>query len=156
MKRPLLLLTMSILFLAGCSPRFSVIGLEPIEPPLSNNSRHVFVVASLQPTLRWHPNEEPCTYDVVIYERVEAFSANTYWHSYRGKQVYYREGLTDPVHRVEEALQPNQAYAWSVRVRRDGKTYDWSTCSYKDGDVSRVNDWFAFRTPKQKTVQQSQ
>jgi hypothetical protein len=43
-----------------------------------------------------------------------------------GREVYYREGLEKPEHRVDVPLRPTMRYFWSVRVRRGEDVSEWS------------------------------
>ena len=81
-------------------------------------------VESLRPTGRWEAfSGENVTYDLRIWESKEL-------NSVVGEVVYEREGLTENVHTLEEALEPDTVYTWSVRARfvEDGKVRvtEWS------------------------------
>ncbi len=71
-----------------------------------------------------------------------------------GKEVYYREGLTEPEHTLEVPLQPNREYYWSVRVRRGEEVSEWSRFDYTKvpGGCSMRQEeeypLFWFRTPR--------
>jgi hypothetical protein len=87
-------------------------------------------VGSLQPTLRWEafPREAERTaasadmarVENVAYDLVLAREENLA----PSREVYRREGLPQPEHRVETMLQPGARYFWTVRARftLDGAT----------------------------------
>jgi hypothetical protein len=68
-----------------------------------------------------------------------------------GKVVYYREGIKEPQHKIEDPLNPNTEYFWSVRFRSSENVSAWSTWSYSfyASGVSVVakNVPFMFKTP---------
>ncbi len=125
-----------LLALQACSVFHSttIHGVTPIYPEVS--SRTVIKVDSLQPTFRWEAVTKPdVRYDFIIYER-RPISALTWMplrvgiqaHTFAaiGREVYYREGLEKPEHRVDVPLRPTMRYFWSVRVRRGEDVSEWS------------------------------
>ena len=126
-------------------------------------------VDGLQPTLKWEavPNVE--SYDLIIYRGVpkdqpdvtyagieKLEDKRTGWFV-AGKEVYYREAIRDTSHRVEEPLQTNAVYVWSVRTRTGTNVTDWSTYDFKRGAkvISKYSSgdtgdkwWWPFSTPK--------
>jgi hypothetical protein len=141
MKRSVLLSTICSLALIGCSKSYT--NLKPISPELAY--RGLTEVDSLTPTFRWEPSPEPdATYDFIIYEGPE-YSPWTYTLQAPGKEVYYREGLQETVHKIEEPLRPNREHQWSVRVRRGTKVSHWSLWS----DLRGNNLHFIFQTPEE-------
>lgn len=120
-------------------------------------------VVSLQPTLQWEsfprdsdieraPEEmgrvKNVRYDLAIYQpgRVGA----------RSELVYSRNGLLNNEHTIETPLDPDTAYAWTVRARfeLDGRqrVTEWS-CWF----AYNITLKFFLRTPKQpkETPQQA-
>lgn len=105
-------------------------------------------VNSIQPTLAWErfPRSfdrlDPAqvsnvTYDLRIYRAVPTgvvFST--------GPLVYERSGITEPNHRVEEALTPCQRYTWTVRAQfklnGQSRATEWGNA---------VNAWAGFAPP---------
>ncbi len=98
--------------------------------------------------------EEPdVQYDFIIYEsdRLPFQYHPADWSI--GSVVYYREGLKEPEHKLEEPLKPHRGYYWSVRVRRGENVSDWSR--FTDyacyGYYSRCGiykyPFFVFQTP---------
>jgi hypothetical protein len=77
-----------------------------------------------------------------------------------GKEAYYREALSEPSHQVEESLQPDSVYVWSVRTRTGTNVAGWSTYTVRRGGrvlapgttvpgFEANNWWWPFSTPKQ-------
>ena len=129
--------------------RIPVSGFKPLYPEArfiytvgSGNMRAWPEVESLQPTLQWESvpgrvedswfNKEPfiaadperirnVTYDVKVW-RVKDLSPE--------KLVYERKRIKGTEHRLEEPLEPDSKYYWSVRARFefDGKprVSEWS------------------------------
>lgn len=132
-------LTGCMTLLAPFWPSYTTIhGLTPVHPHVGGR------VESLRPTFRWEPpaHEPDVAYDLIIYESLLGVL---------GKEVYFREGLTNPEHQVEEPLRPNTLYYWSVRVRRGGQVSDWSrfdvTAVGLPGKKSEL-PFFIFKTPE--------
>ncbi len=110
-------------------------GVTPIYPEVS--SSYPTKVDSLQPTFRWEAVTKPdVRYDFIIYERLQISTLGPLM-PYRGfisvgkfmaigREVYYREGLEKPEHRVEVPLRPTMLYFWSIRVRRGEDVSEWS------------------------------
>ena len=114
------------------------------------------IVDSLNPTLSWKPITNlglDDSYDIIIYEAYVYPQDLPEWPI--GRQIYYREGLIQPNHRIEEGLQPNHAYYWSVRVRQDktivsnwGRFVYLSSCSHLGtGCMTENFPFFLFMTP---------
>lgn len=146
---PVLLVTLT---LTSCSVRQR--GLEPVNQKfMFTNSRSVWRLESLQPTLEWKPFvQREATYDLIIYTAIVVADFYT-----KGKEVYYRENISGTRHTVEQSLMPDVVYVWSVRTRLGTNISAWSTYSYKTGyrTVLPLEDayegknlWWRFRTPK--------
>jgi hypothetical protein len=117
------------------------------------------VIDSTRPTLRWQPSSEPSAgYDLIIYEVI--LKSYGFWGpsptGFReertpGRVVYFRQGLKEPIHTVEEALKPSTEYYWSVRVRQGEKVSPWSTYDYQLDTGMMTAKWtnllFLFKTP---------
>jgi hypothetical protein len=118
-------------------------------------------VESLQPVLEWKPCPgADVKYDVIIYAGIKEGVGVVgimkgryagFWVP--GKQVYYREALTNTTHVVEESLAPGTVYVWSVRTRSGERTSEWSKYSDPGSDFLlcgrvRKNLLWAFQTPK--------
>jgi hypothetical protein len=110
-------------------------GVTPIYPEVS--SSYPTKVDSLQPTFRWEAVIEPdVRYDFIVYERRQIETLGPYktrgvfhfssFFMAIGREVYYREGLEKPEHRVEVPLRPTMLYFWSIRVRRGEDVSEWS------------------------------
>lgn len=116
-------------------------------------------VDSLRPELRWQsfPREldraaapedmarvRNVTYDLVIARERHLAAA---------EEVYRRERLDRPAHRIETELAPGAFYYWSVRARfeLDGRerVTEWGTTSWLAlGRLSSPSHWsYRFRTP---------
>ena len=90
-------------------------GLQPIYPPATfgfvSRGADFVEVDSLQPTLRWRPvdNAEPgqVTYELRIWSGPGTKV---------GRLVYARDQVVEAQHTVEEPLEPDSKYLWSVRA----------------------------------------
>lgn len=75
-------------------------------------------------------------YDLEIYKYEEFHQGLFLHHGYIGKLVYAKNGLTKNEHKLEEPLEENTKYLWSVRARfkLDGKTRltEWGGLYYGD------------------------
>jgi hypothetical protein len=149
MKSLLFILVAIYLVFAGCT---SFQGIKPVYPEVGNPN-FPKQVDSFQPTFRWEPYPDShVTYDFIIHEGIKVESA---WEGTKrsvGREVYYREGLAETEHRIEEALQPDTEYYWSVRIRRGDKVSKWSIYDYTlflgTGYVEMDNYPFIFKTPE--------
>jgi hypothetical protein len=130
-------------------------------------------VDSLQPTLKWQGDVGVDSYDVIIYTGVpkktdsessyyntpEKLQAKRFGWFVPGKQVYYREAIRETSHHLEEPLQSDAVYVWSVRTRTGTTNVSgWSTYDFRKGykvvstyapGVEGNNWWWPFSTPKQ-------
>lgn len=149
MKINLLALMIISLILVGCT---TFHGIEPIYPKVGNPISPKGV-NSLQPTFRWKPSPEPdVTYDIIIYECIKLKS---FWRGIErsvGREVYYRQGLKEAEHKINEPLKPDSEYYWSIRTRQGEKVSKWATYDYVDRlsclDCLRYwNLLFIFETP---------
>jgi hypothetical protein len=104
-RTSLYLLTL-ILLAAGCSTHQGII---PTQPEVGHYSP--VVVDSLYPTFRWQPlSESETLYDLAIFEIQSSGQP--------GRSAYYREGLKQAEHMIDQALKANTDYYWSVRTRQ--------------------------------------
>lgn len=140
-------LVLGLLGLTACTTFHSV---EPIDPKVAG-PRNLTLVDSLQPALKWKPSTQAESYDLIVYKpgKTQAFGETQ--ERERLMKVYYRERLTDTAHRLEEPLQPDAEYYWSVRIRSGDKVSEWSRYDYR---MFLVLAWhftnnalFGFRTP---------
>ena len=148
MKNWICILTIGLLGISGC---WSHSGLKPIYPQAMTSP---VVVDSVQPTLRWKSaSESNVTYDVIIYDVIKTQVTATKPRA-TGKVVYYREGIKESEHKIEDPLNPNTEYFWSVRFRSGEKVSAWSTWSYSfyvgGVSVEEKNAPFVFKTPEIK------
>ena len=137
-------LVMSLL-IAGCTPRSIVSGLRPKypEPDLDWYASGLGFdkVDSVQPTLRWEsfprPNDRAgdraatqgrihqVTYELRIFKAQRIPFRETwgpggylaYVGFLPGEEVYVREALLEPFHKLEKPLEPSAWYFWTVRAR---------------------------------------
>lgn len=125
---------------------------KPEDP--SEYSGEVAVVTSLQPSLRWEPFPGPgedVTFELTIWR------AETGWSQvHRGSIVYERQGLTEPSHRIETALEPTTHYLWAVRAhfKHDGQIQvtPWSFEISKP--TSKEPHYYHFWTPASLSLPQ--
>jgi len=148
MKHWFFILTIGLLGLSACST-FPV--LKPIYPVAMTTP---VVVDSVQPTLQWKPAKESnVMYDVIIYDVITA-KPPAESKAAMGKVVYYREGIKESQHKIEDPLKPNTEYFWSVRFRQGEKVSAWSTYSYfvyfGVASASGRNVPFMLKTPEIK------
>lgn len=134
-------------------------GIEPISPkpgwiPFKPSS-----VDSLQPTFLWNcvdPGE--IKYDIIIYKGAikyvgDYLTSPSYYVP--GAEVYYREGIQNCSHHIEQRLERDTVYVWSVRTHSDIKVEAWSTYDFQQGflpgRIFRTNQgtnfWCPFVTP---------
>ncbi|NOX77017.1 MAG: fibronectin type III domain-containing protein [Gammaproteobacteria bacterium] len=103
-----------VVVLGGCTTYHQ---LKPLHPTVSN-----IKVNTLTPEIRWEPiQEEGITYDVIIYEILKQRRKEV-----AGETVYYRENISGSSHVVEEPLEWNKTYLWSVRARTGTEVREWS------------------------------
>jgi hypothetical protein len=144
-------------------------GLAPIEPKTRGQLTGDRVIGprfewtlvdTLQPTLRWEafPRDaertaapadmarvENVTYDLVLARETNLAPTG---------EVYRRQGLPRPEHRLEVALQPGARYFWTVRARftLDGATrvIGWGTTHHIARESMTVPSRYSyrFRTPE--------
>ena len=103
----------------GCG--IPVVGLAPQSPRVESKAFSQWLrftpVDSLTPTLRWEALDArtldaagevtDVTYDLRVWTTASGYS---------GTPVYARDALQQPVHQVEEPLQPGEKYLWTVRA----------------------------------------
>ena len=146
-------LSIALVILFGSASCMTFHGIEPIDPKAGNPSVP-HQVESLQPTLRWKPSpNRGATYDVVIYEERVVSVAPLNRQRQAGRVIYLRQNLTTSEHKVEEVLEPNSRYYWSVRERNNGAVSNWSKYDYSAyyclGAADYRNSLFTFETPDQ-------
>jgi hypothetical protein len=133
-----------ILFVfAACSTHQGII---PLQPEVGHYSP--VVVDSLYPTFRWQPlSEAEVLYDLAIFEVQTSGQP--------GRSAYYREGLKQAEHKLDQALKANTDYYWTVRTRQGTTVGDWANYDHKllvpipfgfyyQGSGNRL---FPFKTP---------
>ena len=82
-------------------------GIKPVSP-VFGVSYVAWRNTPLQPTLEWEPlKNHKVTYDVIIY--------TSNYHT-PGREVYYRENLPGPTHKVEEPLEPDTGVVAQLAV----------------------------------------
>ena len=129
MKRGLAVLAAGLLGLTSCAWWTNIHGeVTPTSPKAANCfSIGPTRVESLRPAFRWEPVAEPdAQYDFIIFE-AHKFILWPWWII--GREVYYREGIPEPEHRLDDPLRPQTYYFWSVRVRREGNVSEWAWVS---------------------------
>lgn len=149
MKRYTIITVLSVILFLGCT---SFKGIKPIYPAVGNPNMPK-AVDSLTPTFRWEPSKEPgVTYDFVVYEGIKEETFRKGTKRAVGRQIYYREGLTGTEHVIEEPLNPDSEYYWSVRTRIGDAVSQWSIYDYTlflgTAYMHAGNAPFIFRTPK--------
>lgn len=136
------LVTLSIFGLSGCvgyggvfyETVYTVYPQAEQPERFATDSYRPPVIDSLKPTFRWRPVNEPQgpddRYDILIHEAYRNSAVE--WAI--GREVYYRLGLDALEHTLEIQLEPDRAYYWAVRIRRDEKpTSEWSRFVYLSG-----------------------
>ncbi len=117
-------------------------GYRPLyPPPWKWAGRHIPEITPLQPTIRWEPSRKHHpTYDLRVWREAGGVV---------GDLVYQREGLVEPSHKIEEALERATIYFWSVRARYqvDGRhrITEWSKRSVTS---STAMDWLTLGVTK--------
>jgi uncharacterized protein (DUF2164 family) len=149
MKIKILLLTAVLLVVGGCT---SFQGIKPVSPEVGNPNFPT-VTDSLQPTFRWEASPEPdTTYDFIVYEGIKVESFVEGIKRSVGKEVYYRQGLKTSEHKIEELLQPDAEYYWTVRMRHGDNVSEWAKYDYTlflgTAYMKAGNRPFIFKTPR--------
>jgi len=155
MKVPRGILLFCVLSLSACT---TFHGVTAVSPEVGN-PKFPPTVDSLQPTLKWELSDQPdVTFDLIIYE---GLVTESFWRGTErsvGKQVYYREGLTEREHHLAEALKPSTEYYWAVRTRRNDAVSPWSRYDYflflGTAWVKGNNLLFMFKTPSEPTAKE--
>ena len=137
--------------LGGCANFKEV---KPIYPKVGHPD-YPKIVDSLQPKFQWKPIAgSDVTYDLIIYECSEdtSFIPKKEQRSTARRVAYYREGVTETECKIEEPLEPNTVYIWSVRVRRGKEVSDWSVYNYSMASSGLRMTWinypFIFKAPE--------
>lgn len=136
------------LLISGCT---SFQAIKPVYPEVGNPNFPT-ETESLQPVFRWESTGGEVSYDFIIYEGIKVESFLEGVKRSVGKEVYYRQDLTVPEHKIEEPLKPDAEYYWSVRTRRGEDVSEWAIYDYTlflgTAYVSFHNQPFIFKTPK--------
>lgn len=139
-------ITLMIVFVStGCQSGVTRYrGIQPVSPCANILPSNVH---SLQPTLRWKcVSDQHATYDLIVYPFVatnrsvpcdkdgRAAANAAAWRVHRtdgvdpeSKRIYYRQGLEKNDHTLEQTLEPDVQYAWSIRPRFGNKVGHWAT-----------------------------
>lgn len=149
MRMSRLAIIVSLVVLAGCT---SFGNIKPIYPEVGNPN-FPKETQSLQPTFRWEAVKSTgATYDLIVYQGIKTES---FWEGVKrsiGEEIYYREGLTQTEHKLEEPLQPGKEYYWTVRVRHGDQTSEWAKYDYTlflgTAYMKAGNQPFIFKTPE--------
>lgn len=103
-------------------------GVEVVSPAQHEDTFPA--VASLTPTLAWHPSSNRAvTYDIVIYDAI-AYGTWPRTRYLQGRIVATSSGLTEPSFTPPEQLAPGRKYFWSVRLRQGDAVSTWSTMGF--------------------------
>jgi hypothetical protein len=168
MKRLIVVVFVSLMFLTGCRSLVYYGGIKPLYPNAGHagyNGSNVWpapvIVDSLTPTFRWQPDtDRPCTYDFAIWDEGEKIGNPLIGYSSGmdllrlGHPIYYKEALTQPEHKIELPLGPSTLYYWSVRIRAKDTVSDWAYFDFIDygllagGQLTRRQWFYDFETPK--------
>lgn len=148
---------LSFMVLTALSACVSFSDLEVTYPELGHPVYNVVTVDSLQPTLQWKASPKATEgYDLVVYDGPETFIA--YIERGEHTSVYARNRIQKAEHKLEEPLQPDRYYLWSVRPHTaDGKA-EWSRYTYTGALPLPPFVWwtsgqiFRFKTPATVTA----
>ncbi|MBN1551156.1 hypothetical protein JW979_06790 [bacterium] len=124
-------------------------GLKPVSPKPKTN--HPFLnptpVDSLKPTFTWKKSKESgVAYDFAIWDTVSSSLNNRTIYT-KLKEIYHREGLTQPTHSMEKPLKPDHVYMWTVRTRKGDIAGKWSVYDWAYTDWDANDQFFMFKTP---------
>jgi len=163
---------MALLMITGCTIGTPICGIRPLYPEVRYAMPQGTVadvrVDSAQPTLRWEawPTDEMRENDRGgMLDRVRGVLYDLkVWRAPPGKEVrlvYERDGLSQPLHRIERPLEPGTRHFWTVRARYsvDGREehtiwslskFPWSWPAPDPGTLGYIppNNTFRFTTPK--------
>lgn len=146
--------------IAGCG-KPAVVGLYPETPPVMRKGFTLLTefveVDTLTPIFRWRPltiqadhltetgaaRIENITYEIRIWRVIGGEG---------GKLIYQREKLNRTEHRLEQPLDPDTRYYWSVRanfeVNGQSRTTEWTLAGYLLRNEAVPNDSCPpFKTP---------
>ncbi|MFQ5658186.1 MAG: hypothetical protein ACE5G5_11635 [Candidatus Methylomirabilales bacterium] len=115
----------------------------------------------MQPTFRWESFPRPQDYEADKVGLLRRIQNVTYdlkiWRAeddYPVEEVYSREGLPEPLHKIEEPLEPSTKYLWSIRARFEIEGHfrvtEWGIwVSYRAQRLPRVPNpfYYRFKTP---------
>jgi len=146
--------------LCGCG--MPMVGLAPKSPQAESKAFSQWLaftpVDTLTPTLRWQALDarsldNPGKIADVTYE-LRVWSTTS---GYSGDLVYARDGLPQPFHQVEQPLQPQTKYLWTVRAHftLDDEPWvtEWGMAGYLLRDEVVPNAaCFRFETPAAMTA----
>ncbi len=153
MKGSHLLLLVCCYLLVGCGIAASYKSIKPVFPEIGNPMAPK-TIDTLQPVFTWEPLQEAnLAYDFILYEGIGSLKYSWEVSTGRiGRELYYRESLTEPRCTLEQPLKPKTEYYWSVRVRRGNTTSEWALYDYTLftglGIGKLYNRHFVFRTPE--------
>jgi hypothetical protein len=146
MKRLIVVMLMSLVFLSGCILKVHNGDTKPIYPEVGY-SNWPKTINTLTPTFRWQADTKASsTYDFAIWDEELGFRMQS------KLPIYYKEALPQPEHKIEVPLAPNTSYVWSVRTRSGDKVSAWATYNYYAFAVVAIgwgtNMPYKFKTPE--------
>lgn len=138
MRWSLFLISAGFLGLTACTHSTTmIVGITPTYPIEWKFLESIPTVDRDRPTFSWQPAANPnLRYDFIIYEAHAIGPSSNEWAI--GKELYYREGLEQAEHQLEDPLMPGRTYFWSVRTRRGDAVSEWSRFSLRRCDMGKV------------------
>jgi tetratricopeptide (TPR) repeat protein len=141
MKRWMFFIIIGLLGISACTTFHEI----TVVSPKAGHPYSPTKVGSLHPILKWKAaSQEGVAYDVIIYEGIGVL------------EVYYRQGVKETEHKVEDLLKPGKQYYWAVRTRDGKRVSAWARYDYfLFGGAAYVmgkNLLFTFKTPNIQTT----
>ncbi|HNT80434.1 MAG TPA: hypothetical protein PKH65_07100 [Bacteroidia bacterium] len=169
--KPNVLFTFSLIILLNTSCR-TYFGLKPTNPELGPTKQTLYpVIDSLKPTLSWKPkvkSNATITYDITIWKinvdekyfkkNKEKKGRNFYPgipspNKYLTSNNFTKTNIKEPFYQLENILEPNSVYLWSVQYNINGKSKGWSVLVIDRHYTATIGNFtgynYGFVTPSQ-------
>ena len=142
MRTPNLVLLSFFILISGCTTFNSI---KAVEPPVGFKGAKV---SSLKPLLSWEKLEGyEGDYDLIVMIR-----ENFRFQMPFMKVIYARNNISSTEHKIEEPLNHETAYYWSVRPSDKKTDDDWARYNFYFialiVNIWRMDAFFSFTTPE--------
>ena len=125
-------------------------GVAPLNP--EHQTGGYTKINTLTPTFKWRASKRPeVHYDLIVRKSVSCGGLVLFKEGLHGELVVYEEDLSQPSYKLQQRLEPNTNYIWSVRFREGDIVSTWSSTGHFTffiiGSSWSRGDWFRFCTP---------